>query len=206
MTRHIVPWAEVDAGVARTNEIKRLLHRNGPILALLVALAGCTAPREEPASPEAEARARTRHARRAYDGAPPVVPHAVAALGREECLACHQEGLDLGDEGLAPRTPHPERVVCLQCHVEQAEGATVFVANRFEGARHAARGTRASVLAPPTVPHPRQGREQCLGCHGENGGSPIRTPHPERVLCLQCHVTRAADAPGFPEPPAGGRS
>ena len=175
-------------------------------LLLAAALAACAVPSREPKSPGAEARTRTRQARRSYDGAPPVIPHAVAALAREECLACHQEGLDLGEEGLAPRTPHPDRVACRQCHVEQAEGATVFVANRFVGARHPARGTRATAGAPPTVPHPREGREQCLGCHGENGGSPILTPHAERVACLQCHVTQAGDAPAFPEPRPRGRS
>lgn len=136
-----------------------------------------------------------RRAQRAYDGAPPVVPHAVAALERQDCLACHQEGIDLGEDGLAPRTPHPERVACQQCHVEQLEAKAVFASNSFVGLRHPSRGARAYPGAPPTMPHPRPGREDCLGCHGENGGSPVVTPHPERVACEQCHVEQA------PEPP-----
>ena len=170
------------------------------VLAALVAGAG-----PEGAAPEAEERARTRRARRAYDGAPPVIPHAVAALARQECLICHREGLDLGAEGLAARTPHPERVHCQQCHVEQLEPVAVFVPNRFEGRRHPERGTRAYAGAPPTVPHPREGRESCLVCHGENGGSPILTPHPERVHCQQCHVTQEADAASFRNDRLGGR-
>lgn len=144
-----------------------------------------------------EERGRYRHTQREYDGAPPVIPHAVEALGRQDCLVCHAEGMDLGDDGLAPRTPHPERVNCRQCHVEQAEPRAVFVATRFEGLRYPALGTRAYRGAPPTLPHPRAGREACLGCHGANGGSPLRTPHPDRVNCLQCHVEQIPDAGVF---------
>lgn len=161
----------------------------------LAALAACLGA--DGSTRQGEARANYRRAHREYDGAPPAIPHAVAALGRQDCLSCHREGMDLGKDGIAPQAPHPERVNCQQCHVEQAEGKWVFVANAFDGLRHPAAGTRAYAGAPPTVPHPSNGRENCIGCHGARGGSPIRTPHPDRVNCLQCHVTQDAAAEPF---------
>jgi len=146
---------------------------------------------------QGDPRAKYRRAHREYDGAPPVIPHQVRALERQDCLACHQDGMDFGDEGMAPRTPHAERVNCQQCHVEQVEPEAVFVATRFEGQRYPASGTRAYLGAPPTMPHPRSGRVACLGCHGTNTGSPIRTPHPDRVNCLQCHVEQIPGAGAF---------
>lgn len=134
------------------------------------------------------ARAAYRRVQRAYDGAPPVVPHAVRALQREDCLACHLEGMEVEGEGLAPRTPHPGQVICQQCHVEQVTRRAVFAGNTFAGLRHPGHGTRAYAGAPPTIPHTLNGRGNCLGCHGESGGSPIRTPHGDRVNCHQCHV------------------
>lgn len=161
----------------------------------LAALAACFGP--DRSARKGEGRANYRRTHREYDGSPPVIPHAVAALGREDCLGCHREGMDLGKDGIAPQAPHPERVNCQQCHVEQVEGKPVLVANSFDGLRHPAAGTRAYPGAPPTVPHPRNGRENCIGCHGASGGSPIRTPHPDRVNCLQCHVTQDAAAEPF---------
>jgi len=55
--------------------------------------------------------------------------------------------------------------------------------------------------APPVVPHDidELGRERCLHCHGEGdavnpdtGYPSPQTPHPQRINCRQCHVTRAA--------------
>lgn len=161
---------------------------------VLTAIAGARGGGE---APQGDTRVRYQRSHREYDGAPPVIPHAVRALGREDCLGCHGEGMDLGEDGLVPRTPHPERVNCQQCHVEQVEPEARFVPNTFVGARHPRHGTRAYPGAPPTLPHPRNGRENCLGCHGTNGGSPIPTPHADRVNCLQCHVEQLAAAP-FP--------
>jgi cytochrome c-type protein NapB len=164
----------------------------GPALAAL-ALAACVPSRDEWFPRSGGERVVYRRAHRAYDGAPPVVPHAVEALGRQECLNCHRGGMDLGAAGLAPRTPHPERVNCRQCHVEELESAD-FRASTFVALRHATRGARAYAGAPPSLPHPRHGRENCIGCHDRYGGSPLRTPHPDRVNCLQCHVEPVAGA------------
>jgi cytochrome c-type protein NapB len=49
---------------------------------------------------------------------------------------------------------------------------------------------------PPPIPHDLQFRENCLACHGGPAAvAAIRTSHPERVNCRQCHLE--------PEPGAG---
>lgn len=50
---------------------------------------------------------------RAYEGAPPVMPHATWM--RQSCLSCHGPG---GANSF--RTPHPDRHNCLQCHAPDA--------------------------------------------------------------------------------------
>lgn len=50
---------------------------------------------------------------RAYEGAPPVLPHATWM--RQNCLSCHGPG---GANSF--RTPHPDRHNCLQCHAPDA--------------------------------------------------------------------------------------
>ncbi len=62
---------------------------------------------------------------RAYEGAPPLIPHDVEAR-KGICLACHGTG-----EGGAPLTPHPTRThFCLQCHVGQDLTVGPFVKER----------------------------------------------------------------------------
>jgi len=34
-------------------------------------------------------------------------------------------------------------------------------------------------------------REDCMSCHGPQGLFGLRTPHPDRPSCLQCHVPNA---------------
>ncbi len=52
---------------------------------------------------------------RLYKEAPPLIPHRV--FMRENCLACHGKTSrkDVID------TPHPERLNCRQCHIEQKD-------------------------------------------------------------------------------------
>ena len=54
---------------------------------------------------------------RLYPGAPPVIPHPLTGDYESACLDCHEEGGDLGLDNPVPRTSHPERPVCRQCHV-----------------------------------------------------------------------------------------
>jgi cytochrome c-type protein NapB len=52
------------------------------------------------------------------------------------------------------------------------------------------RGGRATLGAPPTIPHRTLMRENCVACHdGPGAREEIRTSHPERLRCRQCHVS-----------------
>ncbi|MFQ5696170.1 MAG: hypothetical protein ACE5HB_09295 [Terriglobia bacterium] len=162
-------------------------------LVLVALLAGCG----QVAEPEPEAAFKSpadeRAARRAYDGAPPVIPHPDFGM---TCTSCHnRQGIEIEEVGFAPPTPHEltqgmsALSRCRQCHVF-TETATEFVANRFVGLRQDLRkGQRLNPLAPPTLPHKSFMRENCSACHtGPAAREEIRTPHPERARCRQCHV------------------
>lgn len=125
---------------------------------------------------------------RAYDGAPPTIPHPVEAQSAASCLACHGEGLKVGDK-IASRISHATMTNCTQCHVEQAP---VPVENAFVGAYRAGPGGRASPGAPPTIPHHTWMRESCASCHGLVARSGTRTTHPWLTNCTQCHAPSAA--------------
>jgi cytochrome c-type protein NapB len=134
-----------------------------------------------------------RAQRRLYDGAPPVIPHEAFS---STCASCHNEqGLSLPGVGFAPPTPHlategmSAMSRCSQCHVFRRSDTT-FVATTFEGRpQDLRRGARLNPLAPPVLPHRAFMRENCVACHsGPAAREPIRTPHPERVRCRQCHV------------------
>lgn len=164
-------------------------------------LASLERPRHDPLAPverdeREEARQAVLEARaslRAFDGAPPVVPHPIDQRSSASCLACHGEGIVAGDV-VAPKMSHPYMPNCTQCHVEQHApelGPAGPVANEFVGLRSWTGGTRAWPGAPPTVPHPTFMREDCLSCHGSTGPAPIRTTHPWQQNCLQCHAPAA---------------
>lgn len=142
----------------------------------------------------AEAVAR-RAARRAYNGAPPVIPHPVDANDVTSCYQCHGEGKVIGSL-IAPRISHQRYTNCTQCHAPVAVGTPgeadeLVVANEFKGQVSAGKGSRAYAGAPPTLPHSTNMRENCMSCHGTLGLSGLRTPHPWRVNCLQCHTPSA---------------
>ncbi len=62
---------------------------------------------------------------RAYQGAPPLVPHDIEAR-KGLCQECHATG----EQG-APITPHPTRThFCVQCHVGQDQSVKPFVMPR----------------------------------------------------------------------------
>ncbi len=150
-----------------------------------------------PVVQSAEDRARAleaRAGRRAYDGAPPTIPHAVDQLGVPACLACHADGARVAGKR-APVMSHDERTSCLQCHVTGSDPrpaeTPVGIENSFVGLRAPAGGERAWEGAPPTMPHAIWMREHCLSCHGPRGPHGIRSTHPWRQSCTQCHAPSA---------------
>jgi cytochrome c-type protein NapB len=122
-----------------------------------------------------------------------VVPHQRSF---QSCGSCHDRGgVAVPDLGVAPASPHAATrgigagARCDQCHVERTTAAE-FRAGHFEGLpqrmRHRAAATPGS---PPVMPHPLFMREDCEACHVAPGSrSEIRTTHPERKRCRQCHV------------------
>ena len=128
---------------------------------------------------------------RAYPGAPPSIPHEVEGemVTGSVCLGCHQNGGWVPKfEAYAPVTPHPELVSCQQCHVARVE-ETVFRPTSFVRPERPALGQAALPGSPPPMPHGLRMRETCAACHAGPSAAPeLRTDHPERVGCLQCHV------------------
>ena len=153
-------------------------------------LAACQSPAPATATPRSTG---TRASARAYDGAPPTIPHDVS-IGA--CVTCHDaDGTAIGGIGVAPASPHGDVAAagamgrCRQCHVP-ARTSALLVPSRFTGlAQGPWRGSRATPGAPPTIPHTLQLRSECLACHaGPGARAEIRTTHPERTRCRQCHV------------------
>ncbi len=138
-------------------------------------------------------------------------------MGR--CNICHLRGGYVARFGAyAPVTPHPEYSSCLQCHVgndtvvgtplptqasedscrqchvDPDAAAPTFVEHDWIAAQWPERGRRAMEGSPLWIPHGRHLRSNCLACHSGPGAlSEIRTDHPERVNCLQCHVPAPED-------------
>jgi cytochrome c-type protein NapB len=179
------------------------------------------AHRERSAHPR---RLATVHFLRAYPGAPPRIPHPLTAdeFRTGACKTCHERGgYSVRFAAYVPLTPHPERGLCLQCHVgiDSVIGAAVPDPN--PSARcpqcHAPDGrpkadmsatwpttvwpTLARLIPdqdPPPIPHDLPYRENCLTCHaGPAAVEEIRTSHPERADCRQCHVARPAEVESF---------
>jgi cytochrome c-type protein NapB len=161
-----------------------------------------TAPEKQPVASEAERKAAVerRASLRAYDGAPPIIPHGIDTLSSASCLSCHSQDGNLVIGGKRPaEISHPWVTNCTSCHVP-ADGLRQItepitdrlnVENAFVGKRSAGAGPRAYGTAPPTTPHPVWMRQNCMACHGPGREQAIRTSHPERQNCLQCHAPNA---------------
>lgn len=165
---------------------------------------------------------------RAYPGAPPQIPHPLTAdeFRTDACKTCHERGgFSLRFSAYVPLTPHPERGICLQCHVgvDSVIGAPAPDPNPnarcpqchgLSGGppRADARVTWPTTVwlqlprltpdrDPPPIPHDLQFRENCLTCHaGPAAVAEIRTTHPERANCRQCHVALDPVAGSFTRP------
>lgn len=172
---------------------------------------------------------RTFHFLRAYPGAPPRIPHGLSAdeYRTGSCGACHARGgYSRRFAAYAPVTPHPERRMCLQCHVgeDRVMGFASPQANPSDRCHlcHGPAGgpprAEASYTwpttvwpalpaltqdeAPPPIPHKLQFRENCLACHsGPAAVAEIRTTHPDRADCRQCHVQASGEAGAFVHQP-----
>lgn len=136
----------------------------------------------------------TYYGRRVYAGSPPVIPHEVdpETERTQGCNACHETGGFVPRfNAYAPLTPHPEYENCLQCHAKAVPAVAPFVASQWESVR-APRLQRAALPgSPPPIPHTLQLRENCRACHaGPSVPLEIRTTHPERLNCVQCHAER----------------
>jgi len=131
---------------------------------------------------------------RAFDGAPPAVPHDVTQQTMD-CAGCHLTGAVIAGK-TAPQMSHRIYPSCTQCHVSLRDPRPVDEPfpdpeNSFSGLRAQLRGERAWPGAPPTIPHTTQLRSECNTCHGPAGKVGLRTPHPSRVSCEQCHAASA---------------
>jgi cytochrome c-type protein NapB len=150
---------------------------------------------------EVAALSARRLSRRAFNGAPPTVPHPIDQHQSTSCLACHGQPTRIGMVDV-PQMSHAAYTHCIQCHAP-AHGpggefnrtvlplATPSLGNAFSGLPPPVGGTRAYPSAPPTIPHPTAMRQNCVSCHGPGGSSLVRTTHPQRQNCLQCHALDA---------------
>jgi nitrate reductase (cytochrome), electron transfer subunit len=147
-------------------------------------------------APEERNESRTLdrfYSRRAYPGAPPIIPHPLfedRSFGGKSCLACHRDGGYVPPfKAYAPVTPHPDFANCRQCHLPQPE-KELFRDSEWTRVSGPPINQEALRAGPPPIPHTLQLRENCVACHGGPGAvAEIRSPHPERANCRQCHVS-----------------
>jgi nitrate reductase (cytochrome), electron transfer subunit len=143
-----------------------------------------------------------RGTRRAYDGAPPVVPHPIDQTSAASCLACHGQPTVIGGVSVA-QISHPPYQNCLQCHAAgtgpgpgwthpSRSPALTLAANDFVGTSPPQLSRRAFDDAPPVIPHPVWMRENCMSCHGAGGSSAVKPDHGGRQNCLQCHAQESS--------------
>jgi hypothetical protein len=112
--------------------------------------------------------------------AQPPFPHPVE--GRDDCLGCHEAGV-AGAPRVAADHVGRTNETCDQCH----------------------RPIGIEPVAVRPIPHPVEGRDNCLACHesGVGGASPVPADHAGRTneTCGQCHVvasTTPVAAPYIP--------
>jgi nitrate reductase (cytochrome), electron transfer subunit len=98
---------------------------------------------------------------------------------------------------------HKPYASCTQCHVVAVTpmpgGAELALdlrggENGFVGLEQPTSGPRWTGIAPPQLPHRTWMRENCTSCHGPNGRDAIRSSHPYRQSCTQCHTASEGTA------------
>ena len=113
----------------------------------------------------------TRERSRAFNGAPPTIPHPVEQRSTASCMACHGKGFKTRSLRI-PRMSHAFLANCTQCHVESSPAhmhASLFRENTFQGLAAPESGPRAFAEAPPMIPHTTWMRNDCMSCHGDAG-------------------------------------
>ncbi len=131
---------------------------------------------------------RERH--RSFNGAPPTIPHPIDQMSAAACNACHGEGASTETLRI-PKMSHQFLENCTQCHVEtdsQHFQSVEFAETTFVGLPAPTGGPRAYPGAPPQIPHSTWMRIDCLSCHGFTGDQGLKTTHPWRQNCQQCHT------------------
>jgi len=156
---------------------------------------------QKPLTPEERQKILAKRASlRAYDGAPPMIPHAINFQDVDSCSACHAPDSDVLIAGRRPPVmSHPMMTNCIQCHapndglkmLQHSGTVGLVVDSSFSGNARMGRGTRAYDGAPPTIPHRVSMRQNCMACHGPGMADAITTPHPMRQNCMQCHAQDA---------------
>ncbi|MBT3234703.1 MAG: cytochrome C [Bdellovibrionales bacterium] len=140
-------------------------------------------------------RLKSYYALRAFHGAPPTIPHSIKNKKgkRSKCLSCHKKDRYISKyKSYAPLTPHPEYIDCGQCHVLANRKNGIFKKG-ISWKSYNPPKTNRSVFpgAPMSVPHSFQFREACSKCHvGPTALKEVRTKHPERLNCRQCHINQ----------------
>lgn len=120
------------------------------------------------------------------------------------CLQCH------ATDAAVVGVPLPARddLVCGQCH-RPAAAVVPFVGSDWRPAAWPTLATAAATAAgadpaaevPPPIPHALDSRGYCQACHAGPGAvEEIRTTHPERADCRQCHVQVSEDEEVFVRP------
>lgn len=183
--------------------------------------------------PQAHARSPDIYRRlRAYPGAPPRIPHGLTEeeFRATSCNVCHRRGGWVARFGTyAPVTPHPEYASCLQCHAPRDElvgrarpasadalvcdqchidpdaSPPTFVEIDWQPAEWPETDRQAMEGSPHVIPHGVEFRGNCVACHaGPATVVGLRTDHPERVNCRQCHVPASSEDGVWPPAPEAG--
>lgn len=177
---------------------------------------------------------RTQHKYRilrAYPGAPPTIPHGFTGdeFRTGSCNTCHERGgYSPRFNAYVPLTPHPQLTGCLNCHVANDLLTGVALPSTDPGTIcrqcHAPGAVRLQQAEfdwvplawpellprdedspPPVIPHDLQLKGNCLACHAGPATIPgLKTDHPHRANCRQCHLTADPEAAAFRRPQGDG--
>jgi nitrate reductase (cytochrome), electron transfer subunit len=216
-----LPW------VAATGETPPAIAREAAVFTARERFASDTVhPRRTNAHPRTLS---TFRALRGYPGAPPRVPHGVTVeeYREERCNACHGTGGFSPRFGAyAPVTPHAGMPSCLQCHL--VDGSLVglalpgpsadadcrqchspgspkspSIATDWIPASWPALAVRGQSESPPVIPHDLELRGNCYSCHAGPGAvREIRTSHPDRPDCRQCHLSASGAEAAYARSPS----